>query len=29
MFAAEREWVRATANAFRTVSVDDGVYING
>jgi len=29
MLAAEREWVRSMADALRTVSVDDGVYVNG
>ncbi|MGH3498394.1 MAG: FAD-binding oxidoreductase [Nocardioidaceae bacterium] len=29
MFAAEREWVRLTADALRPMSIDDGVYVNG
>lgn len=29
MWAAERDWVRAMADALRPLSVDDGVYVNG
>ena len=29
MFAPEREWVRSLVDAFRPMSLNDGVYVNG